>query len=108
VALEYKDIVEILAIRPGCKYEMYTDEPEDGTWWAVMATPVCFPGDHHAITPDGAPVECAAIIACERRKDNGLWVWCHLSQAAKRLFCDIIFDNQLQIGKWYYCKETSI
>jgi hypothetical protein len=84
---------------------VFEDEPTEGIWWAIKAVPASFPGEHHTETLDGMPVESAAIVACEKRDDNGLWVWCYLTPAAKRLFGDMIFDNGLEKNRWYYVVE---
>ena len=96
---------EIVALRNGCQYELYEDEPESGTWWAIQVMPCKFPGQWHPTTEAGVPVCCAAIVACERRPDNGLWQWCHLSIMAKQVFGGLLLDNQMAAGVWYYVLE---
>lgn len=100
----YNDITEILAIRPRCDYTLHGEEPADGVWWAVQVLPVKFPGNFSPMTPSGEPVLELAVIACEKNLD-GDYVWCHLSQAAKLLFGDLLTDLGAKEGIWYYVVE---
>lgn len=106
--MEYPSDFEVLAIRQGCQYDLFVDEPSEGVWWAVKAAPVTFPGPHTPFTPDGAPVEQYAIVAAGRNKE-GLWQWCNLSPIAKRLFGDLLFQlPDLESVRWHYVVETQI
>lgn len=100
----YQNIEEMVAVRNLCYYEAYEEEPKHGPYYAVRALPVSFPGEHEALTADGVAVEQWAIVACERNV-HGRWIWCNLTPAAKRVFGDIIFDNDLDRNKWWYIVE---
>ena len=98
---------EVTAIRGGYSYTIQDTVPTSGVWWAVKLVPTSFPSDDfHPITRDGADVIQACVIACQRRTDNGLWQWCHLTMAAKRIWGDLIYDNGGTMDIWYYVVEA--
>ena len=100
------DIDEVTALRNGVAYELYDEEPKAGRYWAIKAVPCQFPGDHHAETRDGQPVTELVIAIAERRKDDGLWQWCHVTMACKRVFGDLLLDNTVERDRWYYVAEV--
>jgi len=102
---EYTDLLEYVGIRSQFIYELHTEEPTDyPVWFAVKLVPVVFPGAHQLKTDDDELVKQACVICCERRADNGLWQWCHLTIAAKRVFGDLLIDYG-KPNHWYYIVE---
>ena len=96
---------EFTTIRSGKVYQVWGGEPTSGTWWAVQVVPVQFPDTNYFLTtPDGAQVEQACIIACQRRPEDGKWQWCHLPPTTKRLFGDLLFAANIR-GVWAYIIE---
>lgn len=101
------EIDEVLALRNGARYEIYDKEPTAGRYWAIRAVPCEFPGQHHPHTRDGVPVTRYLIAIAERRRDDGLWQWCHATMACKRLFGDLVIDHATDPTRWHYILETS-
>ena len=103
------DCEEVTALRPGRRYVLESSEPKSGTWWAVKAIPVAFPGPHHPVTIDGEQVEKAAIVASYKGRD-GMWRWCHLTLAAKLLFGDMLFEfvPAEARSEWHYVREEEV
>jgi len=99
------ELDEMLAVRPGCEYELRETEPPRGRWWAVALVPRAFPGPHHATTRDNQDVQPFVVAICERRRDNGLWQWCHPTTSCKRLFDDLLLDYTTQRDRWFYVVE---
>ncbi len=105
VPMDYEQI----SLRPGRSYVVYREEPSFlPNWWAVRLVPVEFPpGEIVPQTPDGAPVEQYCVIAAEKQKTTGKWLWSHLSPCAKRLFGDLIMNNDLEKDCWWYVAEIT-
>jgi|GEM_PF-5478807 len=101
------EIDEVTALREGAAYELYDEEPESGRYWAVKAVPCSFPGIHYPTTRDGQPVTELVVAIAEKRRDDGLWQWCHPTMACKRLFCDLLLDNAAEPDRWHYILEAS-
>lgn len=99
------EVDEVLALRTGVVYELHEQEPETGRYWAIRAIPCEFPGPHHQSTRDGVAVTQLVIAIAERRRDNGLWQWCHATMACKRLFGDLLLDNAQDPTRWHYIEE---
>lgn len=99
------ELTEQLGVRDRCTYFLVDDEPQYGRWWAVQLVALTPPGEMFATTPDGAPVEHAAVAAAERRED-GLWQWLNMTPAAKRVFGELLIDQKIPHGTWAYVVEV--
>ena len=51
---------------------------------------------------DGEPVEAVAVLACSRRRSDGLTVWVTLAPQTKELIGDLLFNRGVERGRWYW------
>jgi len=95
---------EVFALRDNESFTFFAEPPGFGRALAVMARTVEMPpGNRSPVRPcDGAPVEQAAILACEVRGADGSWCWCQIAPASKEVIGDWIFDHGLKKDCWYY------
>jgi hypothetical protein len=93
---------ESFALRHGEQYKIIDIKPIKGRWIAIMAQSVQFPFGPYAKArqSDGAPVEQAAILACQMV--DGLWQWLQLSPPTKENIGDLLFDSGADKDAWYY------
>lgn len=95
---------EVFAIRDGERVELTNVRPNQGRWLAVMARSVEMPdGPKVPVrTCDSAPVEQAAILACEMNRSRHAWQWLQISPASKEIIGDLLFDSGAEKDRWYY------
>jgi hypothetical protein len=96
--------LEVFAIRDNESIRIVQTRPERGRWIAVMARSIEMPdGPRSPVREsDGAPVEQAAILACEFGERQQSWHWQQLSPASKEIIGDVLFDNQCEKDRWYF------
>lgn len=96
--LRDKEVMQLCDERPTC----------GGTWLAVQARSVSMPpGEVHPVREfDGEPVEMAAIIAAQWIASKG-WIWVQLSPPTKEVVGDYLFEQQVELDRWYYLLLSS-
>lgn len=102
---------EAFSMRDGEIATILEHQPDNGRWFAVMMSPVPpMPGPMQAHREiDGLtvePVELAAVIACQKRRDTGEFVWMQLSPLTKEVIGDVLFNSRAEKGRWYYALIT--
>lgn len=99
-------INEVFAIRDGEMTTIHEQQPESGRWIAVQARRVMMPKGpcQQVRQTDGAPVEQAAIVACQL--SEGKWQWVTLSAPTKETIGDLLFDGNAERDTWYYAAFT--
>jgi len=95
---------EVLALRDNERILLSSERPEGGRFIAVMARSVEMPeGPRSPVrAEDGAPVEQAAILACEFGHEQQAWHWMQISQPSKERIGDLLFDNAADKDRWYF------
>ena len=95
---------EVFSIRDGEKLQLWDGKPEGIRSIAVMARTVEMPEGPRAQVRacDGAPIENAAILACEFQHNGQCWQWLQLSPCTKENIGDLMFNNHCERDKWYY------
>lgn len=93
---------EVFALRNGEQYTINDRPPMSGRWFAIMARTCYMPdGPKHLVRQsDNAPVESAAVIACQMV--DGKWQWMQLSPNTKESLGDLMFDSNAEKDTWYY------
>jgi hypothetical protein len=82
-------------------YTAYLEEPTEGYYYAIRTYPVEFPTDEFLkVTKDGEPIQLKCII-CAQRNEEGLWIWRHLTPAAKEFFGDFLSELGAD-DEWVY------
>ena len=101
--------LEMFALRDNERFQFYDEHPGDGRVLAVMARSVSMPegAKSKERACDGAPVEAAAILACEIGAASGEWHWVQISPTSKEVIGDRMFDNGLEKDRWYFMLVTS-
>lgn len=98
---------ELFSLRDGESLKFGGEQPSSGTWFAVMAVPVPSPPGERSLKrvfpglPD-ADVTDLAIIACEKRRSDGKFLWMQLSPFAKEFIGDFLVENNAPHNVWIY------
>lgn len=100
---------EVFALRNNEVIQLFTGPLDSGRWLAVQARSIEMPtADRTKVRAcDGAPVEQAAIVACEWNPEHGGWQWVPLSSPTKERIGDHLFDSGASRDVWYYLLVTS-
>ena len=98
---------ECFSLRDNEELTVQTDKPISGRWIAVMLRTVpAMPGpmlperDIEGMTP--VAVEHTAVIACQQRQSDSMWVWVNLAPQTKEVIGDLLFERDVLHDEWYY------
>jgi hypothetical protein len=100
---------EVFALRDSEQVTIVEDRPAKGRFIAVMARSLEMPEGARSVArpSDGAPVEQAAIVACEWNNTFQSWQWLAVSPPTKERIGDLLFDSEGVVkDRWYYATIT--